>query len=142
MPLIDPLPFRLNLPDRDSVNLTGIKSVSYRVKGLLHLDEDSLTLEWAAIRKTEGITLTGVLDEVDYSPIASVVLKASWIAEARVVGGWWVPRLRLRARHLAAFERVPGARGDALELRIHRRDRALAGVVVAAIASGGDESPS
>ncbi len=135
---IDPLPFRLKLRGRDVVDFTRMTSVSYRVKGLLHVDGDAITLEWAAIRMTEGITLTGVVDDVDYSPIASVALPASWIAEVRVTGGWWAPSLRLRARQLDAFRRIPGAQGDWLALRIHRRDRKHARTVAAAIAAGDD----
>lgn len=136
---IDPLPFRLNLPGRDTVDLTGLTSIGYKVKGLLQVDGDTITMEWAAARTTQAVSLLDVVDDVDYSPIASVALRASWIAQARVTGGWWAPRLRLRARQLDVFRLIPGARGDSLALRIHRRDRTHARAVAAAIASARDD---
>jgi len=137
MPPLDPLPFRLALPGRETVDLTGVTSIGYKVKGLLHVDGNTITLEWAAVRTTQAVSLLDVVDEVDYSPIASVALRASWIAEARVTGWWWAPRFRLRARQLEALGRIPGAQGDVLTLRLRRRDRRHAQALAAAIASAG-----
>jgi len=133
MPVIDPLPFRLRVPGIDKIDLQGIRSISYRVEGLLHLDGSTVALEWAGTRKTEWVALGRVTDEVDRSPLARVELPASAIAGARVHGGWWAPRLELRARSLAVFDGIPGARPGVLRLRISRRDREHASAMAAAI---------
>lgn len=38
MPQIEPLPFRIRIPGKDVIDLKGVRSVNYRVEGLLHLD--------------------------------------------------------------------------------------------------------
>ena len=129
----DPLPFRLKVPDRDTLGLTGARSISYRLEGLLHLDGDTITLEWSATRRTQALTLTGVKDEVDHSPVGTADIPVSWISRTRVMGGWWYPRLQLWARRLEAFEGIPTVRGARLTLLIDRRDRQLAVAFAAAV---------
>jgi len=128
-----PLPFRLGLPDDDSIGLSGIRSVSYELDGLLHLDEDALVFEWVARRETETVGFTGVKKEVDESPVGGREVPYDMLTRVRLRGWWWAPRLDLYARQLDAFDGIPGARGSVLTLKISRHDRALAAAVVQAI---------
>ena len=131
--LIDPLPFRLRVPGIDKIDLQGIRSISYRVEGLLHFDGKTVLLEWAGTRKTEWVALGSVTDEMDRSPVAKLEVPASAIAGVRLLGGWLAPRLELRARSLEILAGVPGARPGVVRLKIRRRDRKHAGAIVAAL---------
>ncbi len=137
MPLDDPLPFRLKVPGEDTLDSRGARSISYRMDGLLHAMGEMLTFEWAATRHTQRVSLAGVKDEVDMSPVGTIEIPWHWIARARVRGGWWAPRLQLWARQIDAFDGVPGARPGTLTLRIHRQDRAHAHAIAEAITSAG-----
>lgn len=128
-----PLPFRLPVPGRDTFDADGIGSVSYRMEGFLHLDGGNLTFEWTGTKQTQLVDFTRITDRVDPLPVEWLDVPAGWITEARLAGGWWAPRLRLRANRLDAFDDIPSARPGAVTLRIRRRDRALARQTVAAI---------
>lgn len=134
MPLKDPLPFRLNVPGQDTLDWRGARSISYRLDGLLHLVGEMLTFEWAATRRTQRVSLTGVKDVVDESPVGTIEIPRGWITRAHIRGGWWAPRLQLWARRIDAFDGIPGARPGTLTLRIHRHDRAYAHALAEAIA--------
>lgn len=123
---LDPLPFRIKPPGRDAVEWGGIESVSYRVDGLLRLVDQSITLEWTGTRTTQEVSFDKIGTDVDELPPKWLELSFGRIAGAWVVGGWWWPRLELRARGLEDFDGVPGTHGVTLRMRIHRRDRALA----------------
>jgi len=133
MPQIDPLPFRLRVPGQDVIDSEGVWSISYRGEGLLHLDGATLTLEWAATRTTERVAVTGVGTDVEHSPIGTLELPVDWIIGVRLRGGWWWPRLELRARRLDAFDGFPGSKPGMITLKIRRRDRDHAAALVAAI---------
>ena len=120
------LPFRLGSPGKDTIDIEGIKSVSYRADGLLHLTDDGIDLEWTETRTVDEVSLDGIGTRVSESAPEYLDLPMERIAGAWVIGGWWWPRLELRARGLDDFAEVPGSRGVTLRLRIHRRDRALA----------------
>lgn len=130
-----PLPFRLALPDDDSIGWAGIRSVSYELDGLLHLDDDAVVLEWVARRKTEVVGFTGINKEIDESPIARADVPYELITRARLGGWWWAPRLDLYSRDLTTFDGIPSARGSTLALKIRFPDRALAAAVVRSIES-------
>jgi hypothetical protein len=102
---------------------------------LLHFDRRTLTFEWSARRHLEQVSLAGVSVRDDTLPAETVELPAALITEARLTGGWWAPRLRLRARRLDAFDALPAAAPGAIVLRIARRDRALAMAMVEALDS-------
>lgn len=123
---IDPLPCRLNASGKDTMDFLGVQSVSYRLDGILHVGDDGITLEWTGTRTTEEVSLTRVATEVDELPLEWLEMPMEQLTGATVLGGWWWPRLELRARALADFVDVPGARGVTLPLYIQRRDRALA----------------
>ena len=106
---IEPVPFHVPLPGREAVSLDGIRSESHRVLGLLHLADDTLTFEWSLTRRVQQVSLTAVRDDDESTTPELLDVPRAWIAEARLTGGWWAPRLRLRARRLDAFEGVPSA---------------------------------
>lgn len=131
----EPVPFQVALPGRDTLGFEGARSVWYRVHGLVHLHDDTVTFEWTRTRHVEQVSLTGVRVRDDATVPELVDVPVAWIADAQVTGGWWAPRLRLRGRRLDAFDGVPGAGQGTLVLRIARRDRAPAAALVAALAA-------
>ena len=133
MPRAEPLPFRLSVPGRDTIDADGARSVSYRLEGFLHLVGDLLTVEWTGTESTQQVSFTGVKDHVDPLPVEWLEIPVDWITEVRLRGGWWRPRLELRAGRLDAFEDIPSARAASITLRIRRRDRELAGQMAVAI---------
>ena len=133
MPQMDPLPFRLRVPGQDVIDFEGAWSISYRGEGLLHLEGGMLTLEWTATRTTERVSVKGIGTDVEHSPIGTLEVPVDWILGVRLRGGWWWPRLELRARRLDAFDDFPGSRPGVITLRVRRRDREQAGALVATI---------
>lgn len=133
MPPIEPLPFRIRIPGEDVIDLKGVRSVSYKVEGLLHLDKDILEFEWTATETTDLVSLTRIGTDVDQSPIGRLELPASWLAEVHLRGRWWLPYVVFRARWLDAFEGMPGVKGTIIKLRIRRRFLKQARAIVAAI---------
>jgi len=134
-PRLDPLPFRLKRPGWDSMGFSGIESVSHRAGGILRLTEQGVTLEWAEVQTVQQVSLERVGTDVNELAPDWLELPSERIAGAWLVGGWWAPRLDLRAREIEDFEGMPGVRGVTLSLRIHRRDRPLASAIAQAIAS-------
>jgi hypothetical protein len=132
---VDSVPFQVQLPGRDTMGFDGMRSVSYGVHGLLHLDGDIATFEWSTTRHTEIVSLTDISEHDDETPPDLLDVPAAWIADATLTGGWWRPRLVLRGRRLDAFVGVPGARPGIVSLRVRRRDRPLAMAMAAALAS-------
>ena len=134
MPEADPLPFRIPMPGRDTVDLfDGARSVTYRLEGFLHLVGGLLTLEWTGTQRTQQVSFTNVRDHVDPLPVEWVDIPVGLITEVRLAGGWWRPRLELRARQLDAFDGIPASRPGYVTLRIRRRDRDHARQIAAAI---------
>ena len=86
----------------------------YEHRGLLRAEGDAVVLDVRpAGAEGEGDIVTHRVALADVSDVAFRV-------------GWWRTRLELRPRRLAAFEGLAGLVRDALELRVGRRDRALA----------------
>jgi len=126
MALVDPLPFRLPVSGEETLDWRGVRSVSYRVEGLLHLENNYLVFEWSGTRNVEKVGVSGVVDKKDQLPHEALDVSVNWITEVRLRGGWWAPRFHLRARRLNAFDPMPSARPGAIKLKVRRRDRALA----------------
>ncbi len=127
------LPFRLKRPGWDSMGLGGIESVSHRAEGLLRVTEYGVTLEWAEVQTVQQVSLEHIGTDVTDLPPEWLELPIDRIAGAWVVGGWWSPRLDLRAQAIEDFKGVPAVRGVTISLRIHRRDRPLANAIAQAI---------
>jgi hypothetical protein len=137
----DPLPFRLGVTGRDTVGADGIESVSYRVNGTLRLEEGNIVLEWTGTRTLDRVSLDGIGTDVIELPVDRFELPIERIAGMWVIGGWWAPRLELRARAPEDLDGVPATRGVTLRLRIRRRDRTLARAVASEIAAHRLEVP-
>lgn len=136
MPEIEPLPFRLRVPRKNSWTADGPRKVHYNASGILHLEAGILILEWTISERVQQVGILGARDETrDYASEA-IEFPVGWIAEVELRGGWWLPRLRLRARWLQAFEGVPGASPAAITLWIPYRYRRLAPPMAAAIEAG------
>ena len=128
-----PLAFRIGVPGADTLDDRGIRSVGYRLEGLLRLVDATLVFEWAATRTTESVSFAGVKTETDRSPIGALEVPVERITTVRRRGGWWAPRLELRASEIDAFDALPGARPASIRLKIRRRDRAHADAMALAI---------
>jgi hypothetical protein len=122
MPL-DRLPFRLHPTGRDTIDMDGVASVSYRLTGELRLSDECITLRWTGTRTVEQVTLDRVGTDVEDLPVEGFELPYDRIEGAWVTGGWWRPRLQLRTRSKEDLDGVPASRGVLLSLVIHRRDR-------------------
>lgn len=134
---VEPVPFYLPLPGRDTLGLDGAQSISYRVHGMLHLDDDMATFEWITTRHSEQVSFFGVdVDDEETQP-ELLDLPVSWIAGAALKGAWWRPRLVLRSRRLDAFDGAPGGGRGTITLRIRREDRQVARTMADALADAG-----
>ena len=71
---VEPLPFQLSLPGRDSIDFEGIRSVSTRVHGLLHLEGEYAMVEWSTTRRSELVSLTDISEHEH----ATVALREVW----------------------------------------------------------------
>ena len=130
---LQPLPFKLSATGRDSMGLDGIESVSYQSDGLLHLTDTGLLLEWTETRTSEKVSLERIGTDVTTFEPELLELPFERLAGAWVIGGWWWPRLELRAATLDDLAGAPGARGVTLVLKIHRRDRETARAIAAEV---------
>jgi len=133
MPHVDALPFRIRVPGHDAIDSQGIVSISIKLEGILSVDRDLVSLEWTAKRQIESVSTDGIREEVDHSPVGTCDVPASILLDARLRGGWWAPRLELRASRIDAFGGLPTAEGGIAKLRIRRRDRDTARAICAAI---------
>lgn len=134
--VVEPVPFRIALPGSDTLGLDGARSVSSQLHGLLHLEGEALSFEWRTVRHVEQVTLVSIRVADETTPPEWLDIPVEWIADAHLTGGWWAPRLNLRARRLDAFDRVPGAGPGTVVLPIARRDRPLAAALVEALRAG------
>lgn len=132
---LDPLPFRLPVPGHDDIDGLEVVSVSAKIDGLAHWADGVLTLEWAETQHIDEVSFARVRSDIVAQPPLAVDIPIDTLAGATVAGGWWRPRVELRARYLDAFANIPGARPGRVTLRIKRRDRALAKQLVAVLQS-------
>ncbi len=128
----EPVPFRLRLAGEDTISPLGVRTVSYKVQGLLHLEGDTLALEWAVDQSTENVGIGGISTDVKKFDYEELVVPLTWLTEVRLTR-FPSRRLKLRARRLDAFYGVPTARPGSIALRIRHRDRHLARAMVEAI---------
>lgn len=123
---MEPLPFTLPVPGRDTLTLRAIGSTSYRFRGLLHLRPEAVELEWTGIARVDEVGWTGVRSERLALPLESVVLPLAALRTIRLAGGWLRPCLELTGTTLSILRSVPGEEAGRVRLRIARRDRPLA----------------
>ena len=150
---VHPLPFKLGVPGDaasisilvwpwdDVIDTEGVKSVSYKLTGRLHFEQNQVTFEFAGTRTVEKVSLTKIGTDVSHSPIGTLEVPISWISDVRLTGGWWWPRLIFRSRRLDAFQGIPGASPGIVAIKIARRDRDHARLLVEAINAASDAAP-
>lgn len=132
---MDPLPFRLPVPGLDEIDGLDVTSISVKVEGLAHWSDGILTLEWSETQHIDEVSFSKVRSDVVVTPPLAIDIPIDVLAKATVAGGWWRPRLELRARYVDAFANLPGAKPGRVELRLKWRDRALARQMAAALAT-------
>ena len=120
------LPFRLKVKGESQVAAWHARSVSYRIHGIARLDERTLVLQWSGTASVSEVKGTAASDREEPLPVRTVELPIRRVAGLALLGGWWRPRVELRAADLESVADVPGARHGAVTLRIARRDRPLA----------------
>jgi hypothetical protein len=121
-----PLPFRIKLPGEDSVDFTEVRDVSRRADGLLHLLDGLVVLEWAVTESVDEVGLSNVSSTTETFEAEELEIPLHWLARVELTGGILQPRMVLRARSLAVFADVPGAKGAELALHYRRADRLVA----------------
>ena len=132
---LEPVPFTIGQPGEDTFELDGVRSVTYRLSGMLSLVVDTIVLEWTLSRHVEEVFFISVeIDDAELPP-ECLELPADQITAARLVGGWWAPRLVLHARWANAFDPIPGAGRGIVSLRLARRDRGAARAMADALRS-------
>ena len=98
-----------------------------QVHGILKLTGDDLALE---IRVTEAIAKwgsnAGYATDTTASDVTELAVPLDRVAALRLKKWWWGPRLTIVTDSLRFFEDVPGSKQGRLDLRIARRDLAMA----------------
>ncbi|MGE0440359.1 MAG: hypothetical protein AB7L66_03700 [Gemmatimonadales bacterium] len=138
---MQPLPFRLAVPGIDDVEGLGARSVAIKVEGLAHSDGEQLTLEWVETHHIDEVSIQRVRSEVVAQPGLILDVPTDVLASAACLGGWWRPRVEIRARYLSAFANVPGAKPGRLDLLIARRHRRQARELVALVSAAIAQAP-
>jgi hypothetical protein len=91
MSYVNALPFRIRVPGYDSIDSQGVVSISIKLQGILRVEGEKVSLEWSASKQIESLSMDGIREEVDQSPVGSCDIPASLILDARMRGGWWAP---------------------------------------------------
>lgn len=125
------LPFRLKAASETQVAAWHSRTVSYRIHGLVRVEDGRLVLQWSGAAEVIEMKGTGARVKEETLPVRTVTLPVTRVAQLALEGRWWRWRLVLRATDLAALAEVPGARDGALILWIARRDRAIAAELIA-----------
>jgi hypothetical protein len=128
---MDSLPFHLKVPGKDALTATTASSTKFRFHGLLHLQEDTIHLEWTGTARVERVSLLAVNEETLALPDEFLTLPLARIREMELRGGWWRPRLELMGNDLEALRIVPSEDRGRVRLWLARRDRTLASEIAA-----------
>lgn len=137
---VKPLPFKLGVPGEETINLGGMESTGYSLVGQLHLDDFTLIVEWTGTSTTEKVGFTGISITEDRLPLEELEIPVGYISSAKLIGGWWRPRLELRGIRLDLFDDVPGSKPGRVRLRIKRRDRDHALEFIIALEAAQDDA--
>lgn len=128
-----PLPFTLRMPSQDH-SADGLTSWStFKVPGLLQVDEEGLLLEWAVTATTDEVDGLEVRSEVVPLPDEVLRVPVSRLRGVRASTGWWRPCIHLIGSDLTVFFGVPGQQHGQVRLYVARGDRGLAAETAARI---------
>jgi hypothetical protein len=144
---MEPLPFALRVPGKDTLTLTLIGTTRFRFRGLLRLVAGALELEWTGTARVDEVGFAGIRAERLALPLESLTLALNELRTITLRGGWLRPHLDIAATTLGALRMVPGEEAGTIRLWIARRDRRLASQLVAevnqqlALAPAGGDTP-
>ncbi len=133
---MEAIPFTLKVPGKEDMTWSEIASTSYRFRGFLRLEAETLLLEWAGSAAVEEVGLTGVRTEQVALPSESLTVPLSDIRTLQLAGGWLRPRVEITANDLDLLRYVPGEEGGRVRLWLARRDREAARRLLAAALGG------
>jgi hypothetical protein len=131
--MIEPLPFKLSVPDDDKWEGVGHESREFKVDGLLHLEQGVLVLEYAVRETVQRFGFEGVGTDRNEYPAEVVEIPVEWISDIRITDLILFTWITLRARRLDTFEGIPGAGPGRLTLRVSYPNRHLMKPLVVAI---------
>lgn len=126
-----PVPFRLKVPGKDLSSVGTVAWTTFRLEGLLSFDSGALRIQWSGTGLLDAVTGVDVRSEVVPIPSETLVVPLEQIRSARLLGGWWRPRLELTANDLDTLRSVPSEDGGRLRFWLALGDRRLATQVVA-----------
>jgi len=144
------LPFRLKVPGKDEIDGVGVTSMSFRVHGYLHLDQEMLVVEWGGTAHVQEVGALKIRDETEALPEERLAIHVADLLRAELVGGWFRPRLRIQARRIGALGSVPSERFGTVDFWYDRAERftaielasALGEAIADAEAPALDDEPS
>jgi len=131
--VIASLPFTLRVPTRDALTLSQVTSTKYRFQGRLRLADRVLEIEWRGTAVVEEVGMLGVAEETLTLPHEAITLPVENIAAARLLGGWWRPRIEITSTDLTSLRIVPSEDGGRVCFWIARSDRGRAAELVASL---------
>lgn len=103
---------------KDVITSSEITSTSETVHGLLHLEGDTVIIQWRTARKTDRVGQE-ISTERELEPVRELALPLSALADAEVRWSWlrWRPvrYLVLTGADLRAFEELAGTDGLQLD---------------------------
>jgi hypothetical protein len=129
------LPFRLKVDGKDEFRGFRAVSTSFRFHGVLRLDGCALVIEWGGIAQVQAVGALTIRDDRLALPDERIMVPVSHLYPATLAGGWWRPRLTLRAKVLGALAMVPSEELGAVQLWYARADRAAAVAMSAALSA-------
>jgi hypothetical protein len=130
--MLEPLPFKLSVPDDDKWEAVGHESHEFKVDGLLHLEQGVLILEWVVREEVQRFGFEGIGTEKLVHPAEVVEIPAEWISDVNVTDLYFVTWITLRGRRLDTFDGIPGAAPGLLKMRTSSAHRgAMKALVIA-----------
>lgn len=128
-----PIPFTLRVASRDYSTEKFTAWSTDKVNGLLHFDDDSVTIEWAGTASIDEVQGLEVHSQTVPIPPEVLTISLPRLRTAKLAGGWWRPRLELTGNDLQVLAQVPGQSAGRVQLWIARRDRSRAAGLVEAL---------
>lgn len=99
------------------VAIGGVYSGLADVAGVVAARDDALVMEFQ---------VRDAVVHIFKSPLRTIVVPYSDIAELSFRKAWGSSRLEIRTHSLGAFDQIPGSHGPVVKLHVEKRDRELA----------------
>lgn len=133
--MTDDLGFRLKVGGRDEFDGAQAISTSYRFEGILCLEGEALRIAWSGQARVQDVGLLSVSDDRLPLPAETLLVPLARLLRAKLVGGWWRPRLAVSARDLRALAVVPSEEFGTVQFYVARRDRKAAAAFAALLSA-------